>query len=168
VIVDGSHNVEGVEGLAATLDEEFPSELWQIVAGMRGDRSPGELLAPLAGLADRLWATAPDDSGAISPAVVAESGAAALGCDASVVDGVPEAVAAAIEAAGPDGAVVVTGSLYVAGEARGALIGTQVRPSGVHMRYEAELAHDIDEEWTDSDDEWSDTGDAWAETNDDG
>ena len=64
-----------------------------------------------------------------------------------------------MEAAGSDGSVVVTGSLYVAGEARAALVGTDFRPSGVHVRFEAET----DDEFDIDDDEWVDTGDAWTE-----
>lgn len=164
VIVDGAHNVQGVEGLAATLAEEFPDAPWQVVAGMRGKRSPAEILEPLNSAVSHLWATAPDDPGAIAPEIVASSGGAALGCESTVVNGVPEAVAAAMEAAGSGGSVVVTGSLYVAGEARAALVGTEFRPSGVHVRFEAEIDEDDDLD----DEPWIDTGEAWAEGDADG
>ena len=64
-----------------------------------------------------------------------------------------------MDAAGTDGFVVVTGSLYVAGEARAALVGTEFRPSGVHVRFESET----DDESELDDDEWVDSGDAWTE-----
>ena len=159
VVVDGAHNPQGIEGLAETLRDEFPDAHWQIVAGMRGRRSPGEVLEPLGSIAGHLWATAPDDPGAIDPEQIAASAGPALGSESTVVAGVPEAVAAAMEAAGSDGSVVVTGSLYVAGEARAALVGTDFRPSGVHVRFEAET----DDEFDIDDDEWVDTGDAWTE-----
>jgi len=162
VVVDGAHNLQGIEGLAAALSEEFPDAKWQIVVGMRGPRSPDEILAPLRELAGHLWATAPDDPGAIDARTIAESGARALGCDVTIVDGVAEAVAAAIDAAGPDASIAVTGSLYVAGEARASLIGTEFRPSGVHVRYEAEPDDEPVEE------PWVDTGDAWTEDGSDG
>lgn len=159
VIVDGAHNAQGIEGLAATLQNEFPDTKWQVVVGMRGRRSPGEILEPLGSLAAHLWATAPDDRGAIDPEQIATTAGPILGCAATVIDGVPAAVAAAVEAAGNDGSVVVTGSLYVAGEARAALVGTEFRPSGVHVRFEAELP---DESELD-DDRWTESGDAWTE-----
>jgi len=164
VVVDGAHNIQGVEGLADTLRDEFPAAAWHIVAGMRGTRNPGEMLAPLAGLAGHLWATAPDDPQRIDPAVVAESGAAVLDCPATTVEGVAAAVERAVEAAGTGGSVVVVGSLYVAGEAREAMIGTGMQPSGVHMRYEAVVPDEFDAE----EEPWVDAGDAWAEENDDG
>jgi dihydrofolate synthase/folylpolyglutamate synthase len=164
VVVDGAHNVQGIEGLASTLDNEFPDAKWQIVAGMRGRRAPGEVLEPLSSLAAHLWATAPDDPGAIQPERIASSAGSTLGCGTTVIDGVPDAVAAAMEAAGSDGSVVVTGSLYVAGEARAALIGTEFRPSGVHVRFEA--GPEDETEWNDA--RWTEAGDAWTEGGDEG
>lgn len=159
VVVDGAHNVQGIEGLAAALSDEFPDAQWHLVAGMRGKRSPEQILAPLRGLADHLWATAPDDEGAIDPAMIADGGGRALACDSTIVAGVPEAVAAAMEAAGSKGSIVVAGSLYVAGEARASLIGTEFRPSGVHVRYEAEPEDESpDEAWLDTEDAWTEEG----------
>ena len=167
VIIDGAHNVQGVEGLASSLRDEFPETDWQVVAGMRGERSPGEILGPLAGLAGHLWATASDDPGAIDASAVAESAGPVLGCETTVIEGVPETLAAAMSAAGTTGAVVVAGSLYVAGEARESLVGTGFHPSGVHVRLEAEVEGDSDD-GDDDDEPWIDTADAWAEADDDG
>lgn len=164
VVVDGAHNVQGIEGLASALGDEFPDAKWHVVAGMRGRRLPGEVLGPLSSLAAHLWATAPDDPGAIDPELIASSAGAALGCGTTVVDAVPEAVAAAMEAAGRDGSIVITGSLYVAGEARAALVGTEFRASGVHVRFEAE-PEDVAEM---DDGRWTETGDAWTEGGGDG
>jgi dihydrofolate synthase/folylpolyglutamate synthase len=165
VIVDGAHNVQGVEGLASALRDEFPETDWHVVAGMRGERSPGEILEPLSGLTGHLWATAPADPGAIDASVVAASAGPVLGCEATVVENVPEALAEAMSAAGANGAVVVVGSLYVAGEARESLIGSMFRPSGVHVRFESVVEDDAED---DDDEPWQDTDDAWAETDDDG
>jgi dihydrofolate synthase/folylpolyglutamate synthase len=165
VIIDGAHNVQGVQGLASALRDEFPATDWHVVAGMRGERSPGEILEPLTGLAGHLWATAPADPGAIDAAVIEASAGPVLGCEATVVENVPDAVVEAMAAAGSGGAVVVAGSLYVAGEARESLIGTVFRPSGVHVRFESVVEDDTED---DADEPWLDTGDAWAETDDDG
>jgi dihydrofolate synthase/folylpolyglutamate synthase len=165
VIIDGAHNVQGVQGLASALRDEFPATDWHVVAGMRGERSPGEILEPLTGLAGHLWATAAADPGAIDAAVIEASAGPVLGCEATVVENVPDAVVEAMAAAGSGGAVVVAGSLYVAGEARESLIGTVFRPSGVHVRFESAVEDDTED---DADEPWLDTGDAWAETDDDG
>ena len=132
---------------------------------MRGERSPGEILEPLAGLAGHLWATAPDDTDAIDASVVAASAGPVLGCETTVVESVPDAIAEAMSAAGAKGAVVAVGSLYVAGEARESLIGTGLHPSGVHVRIESEIDGDAGDD-DDDDDAWVETDDAWAEADD--
>ena len=139
VIIDGAHNQQGVEGLAAALSEEFPEEAYQLVVGLRGSRSAGEVLVPLDGQIAHVWATAPDDPAAQPAQQVATAAAEVLGTEATVVETVPDALAAAMEAAGETGAVVVAGSIYVAGEARASLIGDAVEPSGVHVRYQAPI-----------------------------
>ncbi len=135
-IVDGAHNAQGFAGLADTLETEFPRTRWTLVIGMRGDRDVARLVAPLEGLVGDVVATAPDDAAAIAADRVADAVGARLGVPARVVDGVAAAVADARTSAGADGAVVVAGSLYVAGEARAALIGERVLPSAVHVRVE--------------------------------
>jgi dihydrofolate synthase/folylpolyglutamate synthase len=142
VIVDGAHNQQGIEGLAGALAEEFPDEGYQLVVGLRGARSPGEVLVPLDGQIAHVWASAPDDPSAQPAEELAAAAAEVLGVETTVIETVPEALAAAMEAAGPDGAVVATGSLYLAGEARASLIGTDFEPSGVHVRYEAPVIID--------------------------
>ena len=146
VIVDGAHNQQGVEGLAEALSVEFRDEAYQLVVGLRGARSAGEVLVPLEGQIAHVWATAPDDPAAQSADEVATAAAEVLGVESTVVEDVADAVAAAIEAAGPKGAVVATGSLYLAGEARASLVGTDSEPSGVHVRYEAPVVIDGEEE----------------------
>ncbi len=137
VIVDGAHNEQGFAGLAETLAEEFPDESYQLVVGLRGKRSASEIMEVLRGQIAHIWATAPADDAAHDPADLAAELSEALGVEATAVDTVADAMAAAMEAAGESGAVVVAGSLYVAGEARAAVVGTGIGPSGVHVRYEA-------------------------------
>jgi len=88
-----------------------------------------------------------------------------LDCETTVVEDVSDAVAEAMSAAGPKGAVAVVGSLYVAGEARESLIGTGFHPSGVHVRLESVVDDDTED---DDDEPWVETDDAWAEADDDG
>jgi dihydrofolate synthase/folylpolyglutamate synthase len=145
VIIDGAHNRQGFEGLAATLDGEFPPLGWQLVLGVRGERSVPDLVAPLAGHVTEVFATAADDPMSLPAAEVAEAAAATLGVPANVVGGVVAAVDAAREAAGPDGGVVVAGSLYVAGEAREAFDLPAERGVAAHLRFEVTDVDDGDE-----------------------
>ena len=139
VVIDGAHNEQGLAALAETMRDEFPATAWNLVVGMRGDRDVNALLRPFADLVNRVWATQPDDPAAIPADTVAAAAAETLEVEVESFASVPEATDAAVTAAGAGGAVIVAGSLYVAAEAREALIGSATLPSGVHVRIEAEV-----------------------------
>jgi dihydrofolate synthase/folylpolyglutamate synthase len=121
VVLDGAHNPDGARAAAATLgDFGFAGERF-LVVGMNKGRDPVEMLEALdARLARSVIATAVDFPRAMPPEEIAEA-ARSLGVDAEVVRGVPGAVNHAIGLAGEDDLVLVTGSLYVVGEARRAV-----------------------------------------------
>lgn len=120
VVVDGAHNEEGLTGLASALADEFPETRTVLVVGFRGERDPATLLAPLMGLVDEVIATAPHDPAAVPAEAVAEAARKLFGPDmpVDVVTPVGQAVTEALSRVAEDEAVVVTGSLYVVGEAR--------------------------------------------------
>jgi dihydrofolate synthase / folylpolyglutamate synthase len=146
VLVDGAHNRQGFEGLARTLDEEFPALEWQLVLGVRGERSVGDLVGPLTGAVAAVFATAANDPLSIDRTAVAVAASTALGVDAVPVEGVGAAVDLARTAAGVDGGVIVAGSLYVAGEARSRFPRPKDRTARAHLRFEAERDFEDDEE----------------------
>ena len=152
VIVDGAHNVQGFGGLAETLMNEFPAMEWQFVLGVRGERDVVELVAPMNGLVERVFATAPDDPAAIPPERVAAAAEVSLGVETTVLPDVLDALAHAKEAAGEEGGVVVAGSLYLVGEVRAELGPLGDRSPDVHLRIEAERAFDQDDDYDDDDD----------------
>jgi dihydrofolate synthase/folylpolyglutamate synthase len=126
VVLDGAHNRQGMEALAAALAEEFLPERWVVVFGARGPRDPADLIEPLLGRVALVIVTRPDDPSAIPTGTIAAGVRAAFGEDFPVEEtsAVPEAIARALLAA--DGAgVVVCGSLYVVGEARAILAGDE-------------------------------------------
>ncbi len=137
VILDGAHNPQGFAGLGATLDEEFPALGWHLVIGVRGNRSIPDLVSHLRGQVASVVATAADDPASHDPAELASAVAAVLDVPTSVVPDPLEALAAARDAAGPEGGVVVTGSLYVVGEVRRAFDVADDRSLEAHVRYEA-------------------------------
>lgn len=142
VLLDGSHNAQGVRGLADTLRDEFPAMPWQLVLGMKGERSLADVITPLDGLVDRVFTVSVDDPTSHDAADVAREAARVLGVPATSYATVPAAIEAAKDAAGVDGGVVVAGSLYLVGEAR---LGTQAprdRMAEAHLRFSAEVASD--------------------------
>jgi folylpolyglutamate synthase/dihydropteroate synthase len=105
--------------LAAALREEFPTTTWSLVFGVMSDKDVAAMLASLDGLVGAGHAcAAAGTSRALPAADAAQALSTALGVPVTVHDSVAGALDAA---AGSGEPVLVTGSLYVAGEARTAL-----------------------------------------------
>jgi dihydrofolate synthase/folylpolyglutamate synthase len=124
VVVDGAHNVAGMLTLARSLIEEFAAEEETVaVVGMLSGRDPSAMLGALLTAGIRSVVTcAPATPRAMGAEVVAEA-AAGLGMEVAVATSPAEALTVATTRAGPDGRVVVCGSLYVVADARAALVG---------------------------------------------
>lgn len=122
VVLDGAHTPESIAAGAAALDEEFPPFLWKVVVGALADKQLDQLLTGLSGVAGAVFAVTAPSERAIPAAEVAAAARRALP-DVEVVESgsVIEGLEQAVVAAGEDGAVLVTGSMYVVGEARSLL-----------------------------------------------
>lgn len=123
VVLDGAHNVPGIESLARALTEELvvPGPT-VVVLGMLRGRDPAAMLQVLrgAGVAAVLACPAPSPR-RIEPEELTAA-ARHVGLDAVAFDEVGLALEAARAAAGEDGRVVVCGSLYVVAAARARLL----------------------------------------------
>ena len=107
-ILDGAHNPSGVKALAAAL----PERPFVTVVSILDDKDAAAMLGALRGRCDRFVCTAAPNPRALPPATLA-SLAQQLGAAAEIVPEPRAALARARELAGPDGAVVVTGSIYL-------------------------------------------------------
>jgi dihydrofolate synthase/folylpolyglutamate synthase len=123
VLLDGAHNVAGAHSLRVALGEEFPAAPRTLVVGLLREKDPAEMLEAVEVTAcGHVVCCRPPSPRALDPELVAGA-AIDAGLDpdrVEVVDAVADAVARAVELAGPGGQVVVTGSLYVVGAARAA------------------------------------------------
>jgi dihydrofolate synthase/folylpolyglutamate synthase len=122
LLLDGAHNEAGASTLASAIEEDFAGpQNWTVVMGSLRPHDPEAFLAALA-LPDVVRVIACE---AASPRAVpaAEVAAAAerLGLAAEVGRSVAEAVGRALAGCAADDGVLVTGSLWVVGEARAAL-----------------------------------------------
>lgn len=108
VVVDGAHNVDGAQALAAWLATRVSDGRRTLVFGCGADRDPVALLAPLRPHVDRMIAVHGSHPRARRSADIT-----AL-CGGDVVDGGP--VREALDRARGDGLVVVAGSLYLIGD----------------------------------------------------
>jgi dihydrofolate synthase / folylpolyglutamate synthase len=122
VLLDGAHNPDGARALAAALLEEFVVDRRTLVVACLADKDLRGILQALAPAIGRLVVTA-NRSPRSASAERMRKEAEAVGLVAEVAPDVAGAVRQAIDAAGESEAVVVTGSLYTAGEARDLLLG---------------------------------------------
>ncbi len=115
VVLDGGHNPAAMTKSGASLRRLIGSERLITVFAMLSERDPAELLAALRTLRpDGAVFTEPDSAG--GHAVSADKLAAMFGDEAEAVLPPRAALARARELAGPDGNVLVCGSLYLVGE----------------------------------------------------
>lgn len=120
VLLDGAHNRDKARGLADYLGKTGIRR-FLFVVGTIGDKDQEGLAQEMAPLGDRFYVTLPPGTAprpGTPPAVLAEAlrraGAARIETHLDPW----AALDAALDAAGPEDAVVVTGSLYLAGELR--------------------------------------------------
>jgi dihydrofolate synthase / folylpolyglutamate synthase len=120
VIVDGAHNPHGADACANVYREDFdPAGKRILVVGFLTSQDPAEMLSALhADETDIVIAcTPPSPRG--RPAKETADAARALGCaNVMMTDTVSKACDRALANADSDDAILVTGSLYVVGEAR--------------------------------------------------
>ncbi|WP_144905377.1 dihydropteroate synthase [Halobellus captivus] len=115
IVLDGSHNPGAAETLAALLDRYTYDDL-HLVFGAMADKDHDEMVAPLPSI-ETAYATRPDLDRSADPEVLADVLAERAG-SVRTIPSVAEATEQAIDAAGPDDFVLVTGSLYAVAEAR--------------------------------------------------
>jgi dihydrofolate synthase / folylpolyglutamate synthase len=116
-IWDGAHNLAGVGWLLPRLPAAPPGG-WTVVCSILRDKRPGMMLEALSVLGPVLVATESANGRVLPAAELAALGSAHF----DRVETVPDPAAArarALDLAGPDGAVLVTGSLYLLADLSG-------------------------------------------------
>ena len=118
VIADGAHTHASIEALVGILDAQVTADLVAVVSLTRG-KDAARVLSPLVQRADIVIATAADASRSLPAAELARTlETLSLRAMIARADTPAEAIRAAIDAAGREGTVCATGSMYMAGAAR--------------------------------------------------
>lgn len=118
VVFDGAHTPAAAAALVAAWRDEFGERRAAVVLGMGADKPIAPFLERLRPIVGRLLATRSDSPRAVDPARIAAA-ATALDLPVAAFATVTEATEAAIE--GGREPILITGSLFVAGEGREAL-----------------------------------------------
>jgi dihydrofolate synthase/folylpolyglutamate synthase len=115
VILDGAHNPAGARALARYLERFYPHRRRWMVYGAMRDKSVEEIAGILFPLADELIFTAPDSTRALRPEALVS-----LAGGGRATQNIGAALHLLQQEASADDVVVITGSLYLVGEARAA------------------------------------------------
>ena len=127
VLIDAAHNPDGIESLRRYLHERVPGaehnpNTTALVFGAMADKGWRQMLQMLVPVASQRFYAEPAGR---APAPVGEMAKTFGG---TVLPAAPGAVQQARQAVGPDGLVIVTGSIYLAGEVRACLTGADRDP----------------------------------------
>ncbi|HEV1284110.1 MAG TPA: folylpolyglutamate synthase/dihydrofolate synthase family protein [Bryobacteraceae bacterium] len=113
IILDGAHNPAGARALARYLERFYAGrKIWMIYGAMR-DKAVDEIAGILFPLANELVFTAPDNARALRPEALRE-----LAGRGQIAPGIASALQDVRKHLSEDDAVVITGSLFLVGEAR--------------------------------------------------
>ncbi len=121
IVIDGAHNPAGMQALAASLEDVFRGIRPVVVVSMLGDKDTAAMLAPIVAGSRALVATRSRHRRAADPASVAAV-ARRQGAICEAVADPQMALSRAVELAGPEGGVLVCGSLYLLGDLRPGLV----------------------------------------------
>jgi dihydrofolate synthase/folylpolyglutamate synthase len=116
LVLDVAHNPAGAWALRSTLSASNEGRPLTFVFGAMRDKAIGEMAEILFPLADRVIATRAENPRSATPEEIHEA-AARIAVEVEEAPDVPSALARAQSLAGPTGLVVVTGSIYIVGEA---------------------------------------------------
>jgi dihydrofolate synthase / folylpolyglutamate synthase len=125
MVIDGAHNVASAEALAETLRSCFPPGPRTLVFGTTREKDlRGQLAALLPGF-DAVVATRyVENPRSVPPPEVAAAAGALTGRQVALAPDPAAALDAARRLTPPDGLICVTGSLFLAAEARAVLLGS--------------------------------------------
>lgn len=116
IVIDVAHNPAGAWALRSALSERYESRRLIFVFGAMRDKAISEMAEILFPLADRVIATMPENPRAASPEEI-RLAAARTGTEIEIVPNVKDALHRARDLAGKESVIVITGSIYLVGEA---------------------------------------------------
>lgn len=119
VVIDGAHNPDKARSLVRALQALFPDKRIVLVLGMVADKDTNAVLDVVLPVASRIITTeAPIINRAVASAADLAARIRERGVPAEAEPDAEAAVQMALDGAGPDGLVCVTGSLYLVGAVR--------------------------------------------------
>jgi len=117
VVIDSAHTPGAMIKLQETLDELFPGQPVWLVFGVSDDKDVEGMLLELKSSVRTIYCARSTHPRALDPAILVEK-ARVLGVPVQVIDNIGDALETAMQKAGDDAVVLVTGSIFVAATGR--------------------------------------------------
>ncbi len=134
IVLDGAHNPAGARVLRLALSEEFAAiEGRVVILGLLNGRDEHAMVAELCTGARQVLAISPESPRAMDPSRIVDA-ATALGIPAAVSKSVSDSLAWAKELTGDTDMILITGSLYLIGQARALLVKAEPVPNETDSR----------------------------------
>ena len=125
-LLDGAHNLAGVESLVQTLKKECTYKKLIVIWGAMADKDLQNTLALVAELADTILLTKPDGERSADPELLLTNVPSAFKDKCRLAPTVAMAISRAEELADEEDLILIAGSLYLVGATRKLLLGELV------------------------------------------
>jgi dihydrofolate synthase/folylpolyglutamate synthase len=116
IVLDVAHNPAGAWALRSALSEQYENRPLIFVFGAMRDKAISEMTEILFPLGEKVIATRPENPRSASPEEIRQA-ASRTGTDIEAIAEIGAALERARDSAGPETVIVVTGSIYLVGEA---------------------------------------------------
>ena len=126
IVLDGAHNPESIKVVVATVQSLFPEKNVIVVAGIMEDKDIAGTLEPLFKIARLFILTRPEGQRAAHPEAIVKRMNINPSERVKLTHSIAEALKMALSLQNKDDLILVTGSFYVAGEARTILRGNGI------------------------------------------
>ncbi len=118
IVLDVAHNPDGAWALRSAISERYEGRSISLLFAVLKDKSISEITQVLFPLADHVVVTPVDNPRAASPDEIAEA-ATRTGTEVNKAGSFREAITQVLKLTPKDGVLVITGSIYLVGEALG-------------------------------------------------
>jgi dihydrofolate synthase/folylpolyglutamate synthase len=123
-VIDGAHNPHGARTAAKTFAEAFtPFGQRMLIVGMMDEKDPVEMLQSLDATSVEIVICCEPDWPRAMPAVKLADAARSIGIEPDIATSPSDAIELALSYASEGDAILVAGSLYVAGAIRDRILG---------------------------------------------
>ncbi len=127
VIIDGAHNLQAAKVLGKYLSSRLKDKKLTLVLGILDDKPYDKMLQSLVPCADNIVITKAKIDRSLEPEALKKAVQNISKAPVNIIEDVKDAVIHVLENSNKEDAVCIAGSLYVAGEAREALLNLKKR-----------------------------------------